>query len=162
MRAMSRVGLLVLVAAVCWAAPRSASAGPRRAVDFEPVWVGTANDIQLTGDYVFGDEASWCAFWQAVKTIERIPPLTCPAVDFRRELVIATVGSFGTCTGQGISAIERVGSRRAVEVTVVEHYPDPTCLCVLWFHGSVSAVVVAKPVGDVAFTHVAEQFSCSE
>jgi hypothetical protein len=66
----------MLLGAVSAAAPRFASAGASRAVDFEPVFTGGIGsfDSTLLGDHVFRNEPSWCAFWsEAFSDVSRLP-----------------------------------------------------------------------------------------
>jgi hypothetical protein len=115
---------------------------------------------------VFRDEAAWCAFWAqasgALIPVFPQPVPVCPAVDFRRHVVIATVGAGGGCNGSHIAAVDRVGSRRAVEVLVEHSYliPGGGCGCTADFHVDAHAVVVARPIGDAEFVHESVGFEC--
>ena len=147
----------------------SAAAGPGRAIEFEAVYGKTFNptpDMQLQSEYVFRDEASWCGFWDLISDHASFYPdvsADCPAVDFRRAVVVAVVGFVNGCAGSiQIASAERVGSRRAVDV-VVEHFMAcPEWLCAQVFFGFVQAAVIARPVGDIEFVHEAVEPQCFE
>lgn len=164
MHARSALWLLLSVLALPWTAPQSASAAPRHSLDFEPVFSGSIGsfDASLWGDYVFRNESSWCRFWrEAFSAIS--PPPACPAVDFRHEVVIASVLMQCGCDSFQIESVERVGSRRAVDVLVKHLSPGPSqnCVCVASCSAVGRAVVVAKPIGNVEFVRENVELSCS-
>ena len=157
MRTHFALSLLLLI--IAWAAPQSARAAPVHQLEFEGVFSGLSSDFHLAGDHVFRDEASWCDFWTEAFAF---PPLACPAVDFRHQVVIASVGMVGGCSSFQIESVERIGSRRSVDVVVKHFYPgrDSNCICTAGVTMASRAVVVKRPIGDVAFVHEAVEFDC--
>jgi hypothetical protein len=150
----------VLLLALLWAAPRTASAAPDHQLAFEAAFSGLSSDFRLAGDFVFRDEAAWCDFWTVAFAS---PPRACPAVDFRHQVVIASVGQTGGCSRSEIESVDRAGSRRAVDVVVKHFFPalDSGCTCTADIHVASRAVVVGKPIGAVEFVHESVEFSCS-
>ena len=146
MRMQCCVRLLCLVVAVCGVAPRTAYAGSRP-LDFEVLFVWTSS--LPAGDYVVRDVESWIAFCDATN------PILCPFVDFRHEIVIASVAGPlpNSCYGISIDAIERLPGRE-VEVSVADTGPiSDRCVCVEGVIQPVVAVAVSRPIGAVDFVH---------
>lgn len=155
----TRISLFVILV---FAAP-SAGAGRARPIDFETVYAGLTGsfDTSLVGDHVFRNKRSWCAFWTEAFGEVSSPP-ACPAVDFRHDVVLASLSQEGGCSRSQIDSITRVGRRRNVEVLVRHSFPAPgsNCVCLASFWHALQAVAVARPIRKVEFVHESVEFEC--
>jgi len=113
------------------------------------------------GDYVFGNEPSWCAFWSDA-FIDVSPPPACPAVDFCHELVIASLTQEGGCSRSQIDSIMLIGRRHSVEAHLRHSFPAPDagCICLASSWQVMQALAITRPIGTVEFVHESVEFDC--
>lgn len=157
--------LTPLFLALVFAVP-AAGAGQGHAVEFEAAYskmFQPSPEMNLQFEYVFRDGASWCDFWDLITSHASLhpdPTADCPAVDFRRAVLVAEVGFINGCSGGfQIASAERVG--RTVTVFVEHTVPCPEWACAQVFFGTVQAVVIPRPVGDIEIAHETAPVECA-
>ena len=118
-------------------------------------------DSGLGPDFVIRNRRQWCEFWRTAHSgLYRSdtglpPPCDKSLVDFRNELVIATLGGAGTCIAVAVERIEQKPGSRDVTVFVndIQYVTANGCGCLQFVNYPVQAVVVAEPIGRVEFVH---------
>jgi hypothetical protein len=131
-------------------------------VDFETVIKAQNTAIFQASDFVITNEDDWCDFWDQVYFL-RYPPPPCDLtlVDFETEVVIVT--ALGTkpngCYNVEIVCIEG-DEENNLTVYVRDVVPGPRCFCPMMMVSPVHAVKVARPIGDVEYTHSTTILRC--
>lgn len=160
---------LALVAVLC---PSPALSGDRalERVRFEEVLVGGASAFPPPppGDRVIRTQNDWRTLWEQVFAFrDPVPPCDVDLVDFRHEVVLASVRdpAGSGCSNVQVERVRRVARHRRGRVLLVDvrdSDPGRGCLCTQSFQTPIHAVVVPRPVGRVYFAHSAVDQVCSD
>jgi hypothetical protein len=165
-RATGRATLATLVLgaglAACTGDPADPATGreaqllqAREVVSVTDAWSG----FQTSTRIVISDPQAWAAAWATMHALFSPPP-PLPAVDFSSSvLVLAAMGPRAT-TGYSVTIQEVRASGGALDVTVIERAPGPSCVTGQAVTSPVHVVEVPRHGTSANFTVNTVTYSC--